>query len=248
MATYNSFIFAGHGKSEKTGAYDPGATSGGTYENDIANKIVTSAINYLKPTGLIIHRDENNYTDDDLAGNTYTAKCGVSIHINAGGGTGPEIYVPCKEKTLESDFEIVDQIAKLLGTPNRGVKSRDYNSEQMFKRTNGVALNYLDYYKEIRQAWEKGISLAILEVGFIDTADLSKMLGRIDELGYLVARYIAKNSGKELIKPTVPAPTPSPSDVMYRVICGSYKDRANAEAQQNKLKQAGFDSFLEVKK
>lgn len=201
MAAYNSFIFEGHGKSEKTGAYDPGATSGGTYENDIADKIVTAALKYIAPTGLSIHRDENNYTDDDLAGNTYTARCGIVIHINAGGGTGPEIWVPCKEKTLDSDFEIVDQIAKLLGTPNRGVKSRDYNSEKSFVRTNGVALNYKDYYKEIRQAWEKGISLAILEVGFIDTSDLKKMLGRIDELGYLVARYIAKNCGKDINKP-----------------------------------------------
>lgn len=35
-------------------------------------------------------------------------------------------------------------------------------------------------------------------------------------------------------------------DTYFRVICGSYKDRSNAIKQQNKLKAAGFDSFLEV--
>ena len=39
MANYNSFIFEGHGKSEKTGGYDPGATNGGFKENDLADAI-----------------------------------------------------------------------------------------------------------------------------------------------------------------------------------------------------------------
>ena len=46
MVTYNSFIFEGHGISEKTGVYDPGAVYGTVRENDLADKIVTTAINY----------------------------------------------------------------------------------------------------------------------------------------------------------------------------------------------------------
>ena len=33
---------------------------------------------------------------------------------------------------------------------------------------------------------------------------------------------------------------------VYRVICGSYKSRKNAEIRQQELKKAGFDSFLAV--
>ena len=32
----------------------------------------------------------------------------------------------------------------------------------------------------------------------------------------------------------------------FRVVCGTFANRENAVAQQNKLKAAGFDSFLVV--
>lgn len=247
MANYNSFIFEGHGKSERTGAYDPGAVSGTVKENDLADAIVTAAMNYINPTGLSIHRDENNYTDMDLAGNTYTAKAGIVVHINAGGGTGTETYVPCKETFLEEDFKIVSNISTLLGIPNRGVKSRDYNTGNTYLRTNGVALSYTDYYKEIRDAWAQGISLAILEVGFIDTSDLGKIQANINKIGFYVAQYVAKLCGVNLEQP-VP-PKPPVDDVYYRVVCGSFKDKANAEARKNELISKGYpDTFIDTYK
>ena len=38
--------------------------------------------------------------------------------------------------------------------------------------------------------------------------------------------------------------TPPPTGTKYRVVCGWYSTKANAETQQKKLKVAGFDSFL----
>lgn len=49
----------------------------------------------------------------------------------------------------------------------------------------------------------------------------------------------------ELNSLNAPATTTN-GDTFYRVICGSYKDKNNAVAQQNKLKAAGFESFLEA--
>ena len=98
MAKYDAFVFEGHGTSEKTGAYDPGATFNGVRENDLADAIVTEAMVYLKASGLNIHRDENNFVDLDLAGNTYKFNCGVVVHINAGKGVGTEVFVPINEK------------------------------------------------------------------------------------------------------------------------------------------------------
>ncbi|MDU2672849.1 MAG: hypothetical protein E7C49_12635 [Clostridium sp.] len=242
MAQYHSFIFEGHGRSEKTGAYDPGAISGNTRENDLADAIVTSAMNYLKQTNLNIHRDENNYVDEDLVGNSYSAKGGIVVHINAGGGSGAEIFVPSKEKYLTTDFQIVSELSQLLNISNRGVKSRDYNSEKIFNRQDGQPLNYTDYYKEIRNAWNQGVSLAILEVGFIDTGDLQKIKANIDGIGFLVAKYVASLCDVKLTKP-VGSET---NNKLYRVMGGSYSIRENAEKQVNKLKAAGFDATIMI--
>lgn len=248
MATYNSFIFTGHGKSEINGSYDPGASAQGTKENDLAGLITAAARAELqsnpKTKHLSVHYDEQNYVDNDTSGNTYTSKSGISVHINAGGGTGTEIWVPSKESYLGADFSIVANIASALGVPNRGVKSRDYDTEKTFQRTNGQALGYKDYYKEIRQAWERGISLAILEVGFIDTGDLSKMKAKVKEIGFEVARYIAIANDIELSKyvaPTVskPATTTTPGKY-YRVCVGSFGSKDNAERALEQAKAKGY--------
>ena len=65
MANYNSFLFEGHGYSEKTGGYDPGATNGAVKENDLVDAINKAAKKYLDTTKLVIHYDENNYTDKE---------------------------------------------------------------------------------------------------------------------------------------------------------------------------------------
>lgn len=60
----------------------------------------------------------------------------------------------------------------------------------------------------------------------------------------------------EPVAPTTPVPPKNPqpptppveSGTFFRVICGSYKDRVNAVSQQEKLKKAGFDSFLAIYK
>lgn len=198
MANYDAFLFRGHGVDRSTGKYDCGASSQGATEHDLVESICASALKYIGKLGLVIHSDENNYANKSLANNTYSLKFGISVHINAGGGNGTEIFVPCKEKYLMADFNICSSISSDLGIPNRGVKSRDYNSEKTYTRANGIALNYTDYYGEINDAWRRGVSLAILEVGFIDTSDLAKIKANIDKIGYRIAQYYAYNSNKTI--------------------------------------------------
>ena len=246
MANYNSFLFEGHGYSEKTGGYDPGATNGAVKENDLVDAINKAAKKYLDTTKLSIHYDENNYTDKDLAGNTYTAKAGTVTHINsAAGASGVEIIVPINEKYLKYDLELAEEISKLLGIPNRGVKSRDYNTEAFVPRVAAVAYGGTDYYGEIRDAWSRGISLSIIEVGFIQS-DLAKIQTNIDNIGWLIAKYIANLCGVEIKKPV--AATSTTDNTYYRVVVGSFKDRTNAVLQQEKLKKSGYDSFIEAYK
>lgn len=249
MASYDSFVFEGHGYSEATGGYDPGATNGSVRENDLADKINKAAKKYLDTTSLKIHYDENNYTDKDLAGNTYSKHCGAVTHINSSiGASGVEVIVPINEKYLVYDFELAKGISELLGIPNRNVKSRDYDSEGFVQRLDGVPYGGSDYYGEIRDAWSRGISLAIIEVGFIQN-DLAKIQANIDGIGFLIAKYIANNCGVDLKKPAPPKPTTPPptkpsTEVKYKVIAGGFNDRANAEKRVKELKDKGFDSFI----
>ena len=107
-----------------------------------------------------------------------------------------------------------------------------------------VAYGGSDYYGEIRDAWSRGISLSIIEVGFIQN-DLSKIQANIDGIGWLIAKYIANICGVEIKKPVAATST---TDIYYRVVVGSFKDRTNAVLQQEKLKKSGYDSFIEAYK
>lgn len=254
MANYDGFCFAGHGVSEVNGSYDPGATNGSVKENDISRQLRDRAIALVENRN--IHSDEQNYVDNDLKGNTYAYKCGVSIHINAGGGTGVEAFVPCKEKYLSSDINLCKNIAMDLNIPSRGVKSRDYTSGITYNRTDGVSLNYNDYYKEIRDAWNQGISLTILEVGFIDTSDLSKIQNNIDKIARRIAEYLAENyktTVKQATTPTKPPTTSTPNKTAtYRVIVngkqvGAYSVIDNALAKIKEQMSSGAKN-IEIQK
>ena len=201
MANYDGAIFVGHGTSEVDGSYDPGATNGNKQEHIIAEKIVDNAVSKCSNKGLSIHRDEQNYKDNDLLGNSYRSKYCIEVHLNAGGGKRTEIYAPCKDSYLDIEFYIMDELSK-LGLANGGVKSRDYDSEQTFMRTNGVALNYKDYYGVINRAYSQGVSLDILEVGFIDSTDISIVENNIDRIGTIVANAMLKACDRPLIGTT----------------------------------------------
>lgn len=205
MANYNGGFFVGHGTSDVDGSYDPGACANGKQEHIIAEKIVDKAVALCSSKGLNIHRDEQNYKDNDVYGNTYSSKYIVSVHLNAGGGKRCEVYVPCKDTWLNPDFYMVQELSK-LGLANGGVKSRDYNSGNTYVRTNGVALPYTDYYKEINVAKSCGISLSILEVGFIDSSDVNIIENNIDKIATIVANAMLMACGKELYKIGVVSP------------------------------------------
>ena len=197
MANYNGGIFVGHGTSDVDGSYDPGACANDEQEHIIAEKIVDKAVVLCSNKGLIIHRDEQNFKDNDVYGNTYSSKYIVSVHLNAGGGKRCEAYVPCKDTWLNPDFYMVQELSK-LGLTNGGVKSRDYNSGNIYMRTNGIALPYTDYYKEINVAKSCGVSLSILEVGFIDSSDINIIKNNIDKIAIIVANAMLMANGKDL--------------------------------------------------
>lgn len=190
MANYNAFLFTGHG------AGDPGAVGNGYKEHDVAVKINEAAKKHL--ASLNIHyntTNQNNYKSNLTKGNSYTSKAGLTTHLNSStnsSATGVEIIVANSNADLTADFALVSGISKLLGITNRGVKSRNYDTEETYTRTNGKAVNAKDYYGEIRSAKSNGFNLAILEVAFISNSnDIKKVNVNIEAIGKLIAEYIA---------------------------------------------------------
>lgn len=244
LANYDVFLFDGHGDG------DSGAVGNGRQEHNEAKRLNNKIYEYLKPTGLRIHRGVNNYQNNLLAGNTYNYKFGFSTHLNSAGAgaTGIEMIVQPEEKYLNVEEAILKKISALTGLQNRGMKSRDYNTGAFIKRTNGTSIGNKDYYKETRDARNRGLCLSIIETCFISNpSDMAKFDKYFNDIAFIIADEIAKYCGKTINKPTPPQDNSSSKvDTYFRVIVGSYKDRQNAEAQQAKLKKAGFDSFLEA--
>lgn len=242
---YYDFLFnVGHGTSEVDGSYDPGATYNGVQEHTVVEQIVDNAVARLRNKyGMNVHRDEQNYLDVDLRGNSYKYKFAVSAHINAGGGQRAEVFSPLTCSDLKLQMNILSDLAK-LGLKNGGVKSREYYSGNTYTRTNGVAMSGLDYYKEIRDAKSLGIDLSIYEIGFIDSNDINIILANIDKIANIFADRIAEYVGVKAVE-NKPAYETS-AGVMYRIVVNSFTERKNAEAQQEKLLKAGYDSFLDT--
>ena len=105
----------------------------------------------------------------------YGADVFISVHINAGGGTGSEVWVP-NESSYNSNTHTVGEelgekiLARLvaLGLNDRGVKTKDYGTYP-----DGSAA---DYYAVIRNTRKLGIPGILVEHAFIDTASEASKL------------------------------------------------------------------------
>lgn len=146
----------------------------------------------------------------------------VSIHLNAGGGHGTESYIYSgsyagKEANRQKAKAINDAVVGSCNFRNRGVKEANF---YVLKHTVAPAV--------------------LVEVCFVDSQEDKSKLNT-----EAVARAIFKGiTGTEYVPPAPPKPATSQAGVKYRVVCGTYADKNNALAQQEKLKKAGFDSFL----
>lgn len=215
------FISAGHGGS------DPGAVANNTKEKDLNLSIALACKDELVRHGIEVKmsraKDENDPLSEEIKEcNVYGPDLAVSIHNNAGKGDGAEVFhshLGGKGKALAENIlaEIVG-----IGQNSRGAKVR--------KNANGK-----DYYGFIR---ETSCPAVIVECAFVDNATDLKILateGDRKAMGIAVAKGILKSLGAEY---------EAEKGILYRVVVGSYSVRANAEAMQKRLKEAGFSSFI----
>ena len=166
--------------------------------------------------------EDDNISEEIRECNAYSPDLAVDIHNNAGGGDGGEVfhsYLGGEGKTLAEN--ILAEIVK-VGQNSRGVKIR--------KNANGK-----DYYAFIRNTTCPAV---IVECAFVDNATDLEILateGKRQKMGQAIAKGILKTLGIEI---------QSETGTLYRVQVGAYKVKANAEAMQKRLQEAGFSSFI----
>lgn len=243
MGLYDIGSLTGHGQG------DPGACGNNFQEHERADVLNKKIIAHLKTRGLNVFYGINNYVNVWTGQHTFSKKFCFSFHLNSADdvtANGVEFWCPLGEKDFTMENEMLVELGK-LGFKNRGVKSRDYSTEKSWVRTHGSSMSGKDYYKEIRMAWDKGISLTIAEMCFISNKNDIKLFNdNIDKIALICANAILGYLKLQRIsnsKPQEPA-----KETWYNVnvgVVGGYKNIKDAENRVKQLKDLGIKSSIE---
>lgn len=166
-------LIAGHGDG------DSGACGNGYREADLTREVAALLNERFKGVcaAEVADTSKNWYEylgshNFSFAGYDYV----LEIHFNSGGGTGVEIFVTTSEQRIGVETAIVKQISNAVGYRNRGVK-----------RTN---------FRVISRAKAQGVSSALLEVCFIDSAsDVNTYQNRKSDIANAIVNGIAEGFG-----------------------------------------------------
>lgn len=221
-------FIVGHGKS-KYGGYDSGAVNGNYHEFKIAKEIARYAYEYYKtnydePCDLMNYNGDLYLSDRIKLANAKRYNFIAEIHLNAGGGTGSEVYYSigsAKGKAIAA--AISSNISKAFGIRNRGAKTK--------RGANG------DYFGIIRQT---SMEAVLVETVFIDTKDLDNVKTAAGQraCGIAIAKAIA-SARKIGAKKDETVTTPN-----------IYYDKCNAKMVSivDALKQQGYNSSFSYRK
>jgi len=170
--------------------------------------------------------------------NNWGADIWLGIHHNAGinGGTGGGIVVyrqpNSQAKSTEYQKKVYDALIKHTGL--RG------------NRATPMATANLHETRETR------MPALLLELGFMDSrTDVPIILSEkfADQCADALVEFLVsefKLKKKPAPQPAPPKDTVLPDGKFFRVVVGSYQSRNNATEMQDRLKKAGFDSFLVI--
>lgn len=227
-------IVVGHGKS-KTGGYDSGAVANGFHEFKIAKECAKYAHEYLNANydcqADLFNYSGDTYLTDRVAkfkDNTYALL--AEIHLNAGGGTGTEVYYSQASKGAlgqKAAEKISAQIASDFSIRNRGAKTR--------LRSDGR-----DYFAIIRDTKPQAV---LVETLFIDTNDvyLIDTVTEQQKMGKSIAVGIANAMGLKAkdITPSKPVENkPSEVETLNNTIKALNAKIATLEADYKVLQES----------
>ena len=200
------FISAGHGGS------DPGAV-GYIEEAEVNLNMALACRDYLEANGVEVRMsriiDENDDLNEEIREcNEYNPDLAVSIHNNAGGGDGCEVYHSIFVGMGKTLAENINEELINIGQNTRGVKTR--------KSSKG---NY-DYYGFIRST---KASAVIVECVFVDNKADAEQADTLEEqktFGVAIAKGILKTLGvtsQNVPQQTIPQNNTTPTNTGYTV-------------------------------
>lgn len=137
--------------------------------------------------------------------NAHTANLDVSIHLNAGGGTGTEVYVYSDNSKAKDEAErIAKNISKTLGIRNRGVKTS--TKLYVLRKTNSPAL--------------------LIECCFVDNA-IDKVKWNSDKCAKAIVEGILNKNVNEHVETPTPKPQNNVSSALgtYMITASDLKVR-----------------------
>lgn len=211
-----------------TSGADTGAQGNGYKEQDLTRQVVTYLSEYLENEGHITkycHCHSASSVNESLRyrvnkANSLGVDYFVSIHLNAGGGVGTETYICARGGEAERVAKRVNSKLVQYGYRDRGVK---VGNLYVIKNTNASAI--------------------LVECCFIDSAsDMAKFNAK--SIAKAIAEGLLNKTIGEVNKPESKPNNSDSSKTYYRVVVGSYTDRANAVKKQEELKSKGEESFL----
>lgn len=224
------FIDAGHGGDSI------GASYKGRLEQDDTLKLALAVGKLLKAQGIKVVYSRTTNVNPTLnqrttRANDANADYFISIHRNAfkpnqANGVEAWVYSKCSKtgKTYKMAQTIVDNVCLATGFLDRGVKLG--------------APSYSDYAVNR----DSNMDSCLLECGFIDSDKDNKIFDtKFDAIALAIAKGLCSAVGQEF---KAVETKPVTSTKLYKVQCGAFKDKANAEAYVKKLKAAGFDAII----
>ncbi|MFT8310364.1 MAG: peptidoglycan-binding protein [Sporolactobacillus sp.] len=236
MAKYS--IHAGHN------TFVPGA-QGFIKEEVVDRKIKDAVIKYLRAGGQTVYDDtdhEGKTQNENLAAivrnvNAHTGLAlAVSIHLNAGGGTGIEVY-QYDSKTDVVATRVLNNICAVTGLRSRGTKKN--TSLYVLRNTKSPAI--------------------LVECGFVDTkTDAENVSAKTDAIGKAIAEGIlnktitADNAANQSAKPAPATQTAAVVSKKSPLLQNKSTGSAVKELQQELIKagysigKAGADGIFGV--
>lgn len=219
------------------GGTDPGACNGSRQEKNDVVKVGEKVVEYLKHNGqtVVLSRQGDVYVkpyDRVVYSNNQKADYFISLHRNSSNnpeGNGLETFA---EKGAVKGKKLAQAIQKelLAVVPYR---DRGYKEENFTVLAN------------------TNMPSVLTELGFISNANDNKLFDEnIENMAHAIAKacieYVGgsyKRKGTNTSNATNNASTGGKT--MYRVMCGSFSEKANAEARKKAVdSKTGFSSFL----
>lgn len=221
-------VHAGHNPDGKKACGAIGLIKESTEARNVKNLVISK----LKTLGHTVYDctvDDGTNATDVLQKivtkcNAHAVDLDISIHFNCGAKdqkgngktTGTEVFIYSnKSKAKNYAVDICNSI-EALGYNNRGVKTNQ--GLYVLRKTNSPAL--------------------LIECCFVDDKDDIKLYDP-----EAMANAIVKGITGQIVNNQTQTNNNTQS-IIYKVQCGAYSNKANAEKLQDKLKAAGFDAVI----